>query len=162
MNAARRRSSAARNVTKPTENDSICETRTLSPAGKSPRPKNEAPGVSIAHRRNQRQRIDRGAGWAVRAWMRSADLDGYGTPRRSEKRHCALVQPADGRPIDAVRPRNHALALACRQPRERFLSLIRAELVLGPELHAITASKANALASAQRAHHQFVAFISSR
>jgi hypothetical protein len=162
MNAARRRSSAARNVTKPTETTQSAKPVLSRRPERAHARKMKPRGVSIAHRRNQRQRIDRGAGWAVRAWMRSADLDGYGTPRRSEKRHCALVQPADGRPIDAVRPRNHALALACRQPRERFLSLIRAELVLGPELHAITASKANALASAQRAHHQFVAFISSR
>src|SRR5215467_15969311 len=63
---------------------------------------------------------------------RLASLVSDATPRRSEKRDCPLVQPADNRPIDAVRPRNHALALARRQPRERFLSLIRAGDAVSP------------------------------
>src|SRR5262249_42846357 len=57
---------AQREMSRNHGNDSICGTRTLSPAGKSSRPKNEASGVSIAHRRNQRQRIAGGAGGAYR------------------------------------------------------------------------------------------------
>src|SRR5215471_5390922 len=51
---------AQREMSRNHGNDSICGTRTLSPAGKSSRPKNEAPGVSIAHRESRTAHKDRG------------------------------------------------------------------------------------------------------